>query len=124
MKLRLLLLALTALFLSGCADTVGGKSIAEPEVARFHEMLKRRDFEAIYAATGEQFKSQVPKQQALALFAAIDRKLGLLRNTQQVDCHVNTTNLVTTVALVYDSRFESGQAPRHLPFKCRAVSRS
>lgn len=56
MKIRFLLLALLAFSLSGCVDTISGRRVAEPEVARFHEMLKRRDFEAMYAATGEQFK--------------------------------------------------------------------
>jgi hypothetical protein len=117
MMLRFLLLALLAISLSGCGDTIAGKGAAEPEVARFHEMLKRRNFEAMYAATGAEFKSLVPRATALALFAAIDRKLGSLRQTKQINWNVNTRNLITTVALVYQSRFEAGEATETFTFR-------
>lgn len=117
MKIRFILLALFALSLSGCGDTISGRRVAEPEVARFHEMLKRRDFEAMYAATGEQFKLLAPKKRAIALFAAIDRKLGPLRKTEQINWHVNTKNLVTTVALVYQSKFDDGEATETFTFR-------
>jgi hypothetical protein len=117
MRIRLLLLALIGFLLAGCGDTMAGKGIAEPEVTRFHEMLKGRNFEAMYAATGAEFKSLVPKATALALFAAIDRKLGSLRQTQQINWNVNTRNLVTTVALVYQSRFEAGEATETFTFR-------
>lgn len=46
----------------------------------------------------------------MALFSAIDRKLGRLRESKQINWHVNSHNLVTTVVLVYQSRFEDGTA--------------
>ncbi|WP_116810576.1 hypothetical protein [Steroidobacter cummioxidans] len=118
MRIRPLLLALFVVFGSGCInrDTLGGKSAAEPEVKRFHDLLKEREFEAMYAATGQQFKSAVPKNMAIKLFSAIDRKLGPLQQTKQVNWNVNTHNLVTTVALVYQSRFESGEATETFTF--------
>lgn len=115
--LRLLILTLLVFCLSGCRDTISGKGVAEPEVARFHEMLKGRNFEAMYAATGAEFKSHVPKATALALFAAIDRKLGPLRQTQQINWNVNTRNLITTVVLVYQSRFKAGEATETFTFR-------
>lgn len=118
MKIRFLLLALLAISLSGCvnSDTIGGKSAAEPGVTRFHELLKQREFEAMYVETGEPFKSAISKPLAIKLFSAIDRKLGPLKGTKQVNWNVNTRNLVTTVALVYQSRFEEGEATETFTF--------
>ena len=117
MRIRLLLLA-WVLCASGCinSDTVGGKSAAEPGVTRFHELLKQREFEAMYVETGEQFKSAVAKPLAIKLFSAIDRKLGPLQETKQVNWNVNTHNLVTTVALVYQTRFAEGEATETFTF--------
>lgn len=115
--MRLLVLALLTISLSGCGDTIAAKGVAEPEVKRFHELLKRRDFDAMYAATGQPFKSAVPKQEAVALFAAIDRKLGSLRKTERINWHVNTRNGVTTVALVYESKFKDGKATETFTFR-------
>src|SRR5512139_3182135 len=86
--------------LAGCGDTIEGKGVAEPEVVRFHEHLKARDFEGIYNEAGADFHSAAPKEKVLALFAAIDRKLGPLQETKQVNWNVNTHNFNTTVVLV------------------------
>lgn len=118
MRVRFLLLALLAIAVSGCnGDTFNGKSAAEPEVKRFHDLLKERDFEAMYSATGQQFKDAVPKRLALKLFSAIDRKLGPLQDTKQVNWNVNTYNLATTVVLVYQSRFDEGEATETFTFR-------
>jgi len=119
MRFWLVSLVFLAVSLSGCSDTIDGKGIAEPEVARFHENLKRRDFDTMYAATGDEFKSNAPKAKVVALFAAIDRKLGPLRETRQINWNVNTHNLVTTVALVYQSRFEAGEATETFTVRVR-----
>jgi len=110
------------LLLSGCSDTIHGKSIAEPEVARFHERLKARDFEALYAATSSDFRAAAPKAQIFALFEAIDRKLGPMQSTQQVNWNVNTHNLVTTVVLVYSTKFRDGAATETFTFRIKNKS--
>jgi hypothetical protein len=117
MKIRLLLLALLGFALAGCGDTINGKGVAEPEVARFHEKLKSRDFAGMYAATGAEFKAAVTQKMALALFEAIDRKLGSLRETTQVNWNVNTRNMITTVVLVYQSKFAEGEATETFTFR-------
>jgi len=117
MKIRLLLLALLGFAVVGCSDTISGKGVAEPEVARFHERLKSRDFAGLYAATGADFKAAVTEKKALALFEAIDRKLGTLRESNQVNWNVNTRNMITTVVLVYESKFEEGEATETFTFR-------
>jgi hypothetical protein len=107
------------LLLSGCSDTINGKAIAEPEVARFHERLKTRDFEGLYESTSSEFKAAAPKTQILALFEAIDRKLGALEETKQINWNVNTYNLVTTVVLVYSTKFQDGEATETFTFRIK-----
>ena len=118
MKRQLVLLA-AALLLSGCADTINGKSVAEPEVARFHEKLKARDFEGLYESTSAEFKEAAPKARILALFEAIDRKLGDPQGTKQVNWNVSTYNLVTTVVLVYSTRYQEGEATETFTFRVK-----
>jgi hypothetical protein len=114
---RLALLAVASLLLTACGDTISGKAVAEPEVARFHERLKLRDFEGLYQATGADFRKAVPKAKAQALFAAIDRKLGPLLETKQINWSVNTHNFTTTVVLVYASRYQEGEATETFTFR-------
>jgi hypothetical protein len=103
--------------LSGCGDTINGKGIAEPEVAKFHERLKAQDFEGMYKSGSDDFQAAAPKEEVIALFEAIDRKLGPLQETKQVTWNVNTQNLTTTVVLVYASKFREGDATETFTFR-------
>ena len=117
MKRQLVLWGMVWLLLLGCSDTIKGKSIAEPEVARFHDRLKARDFEGLYASTSAEFKAATSKSQILALFEAIDRKLGPMQGTKQINWNVNTHNMVTTVVLVYATKFQDGEATETFTFR-------
>ena len=119
MKKQLVLWGLAWLLLSGCSDTINGKEIAEPEVARFHERLKARDFEGMYESTSDDFKAAAPKSQVLALFEAIDRKLGTVQGTKQLNWSVNTQNFVTIVVLVYATEFQDGEATETFTFRIK-----
>jgi len=103
--------------LSGCGDTLNGTKIAEEEVARFHDRMKAKEFDAIYDTSGKDFQSAVAKPQALALFEAIDRKLGPLTGQRQLDWSIKTYNLVTTVRLVYESKFKGGTGTETFVFR-------
>ena len=102
--------------LTACSDTLQGKGVAEPEVAHFHQLLQSKDFETIYDNAAPEFRSAVPKKKVLALFAAIDRKLGPVMKSKQINWGVNTQNLVTTVTLVYASKFQEGDATETFTF--------
>lgn len=117
MKKQFVLWAVVWLLLLGCSNTINGKAIAEPAVARFHERLKARDFEGMYESTSDEFKAATAKSQILALFEAIDRKLGALQQAKQVNWSVSTHNLVTTVVLVYSTQFEDGEATETFTFR-------
>ncbi len=100
------LLALTA----GCGDTINGVQFAEPEVKRFRQLLAAQEYEKIYKTAHPDFRAGAPKERVIALFAAINRKLGAFRSAQQINWNVNTHNMTTTVVLVYASKYAEGEA--------------
>ena len=117
MKHLSVLLVLLALSLSGCGDTINGKAVAEPEVAGFREKMKMHDYEAIYAGAAAEFQSAAPKAKVLALFAAIDRKLGPLQQSTLANWNVNTFNNKTHAVLVYSSKFAEGEATETFTYR-------
>jgi hypothetical protein len=117
MKNRLLLVTGLLFLLASCGDTIDGRAFAEPEVKRFHEKLKLGNFESIYEDASADFKGAIPKDKTLALFSAIERKLGPLQETKLINWNVNTHNLNTVVVLVQDSRFKEGQATETFTFR-------
>lgn len=100
----------------GCRDTVEGKSLAEPGVSGFHDKLAAKEFDRMYAEAGDAFKEAIVKEKAVALFSAIDRKLGKLRSTEQINWQVNTRNGTTYAVLVYKTLFEKGEATETFTF--------
>jgi hypothetical protein len=114
---NILVLGIVAFILLGCGDTINGKGLAEPEVAKFHERLRSGDFEAMYSNSSRDFQAAAPKDKVIALFAAIDRKLGPLQETKQINWNVNTQNLTTTVVLIYASKFQEGEATETFTFR-------
>ena len=117
MNLAILICMPILALLGACSDTIDGKSIAEPAVARFHQQLAAKNFEAMYAEGSQEFQQAAPKEKVLALYAAVDRKLGPLQDAKQVNWRVETKNLVTTVVLVYESKFKEGGATETFTYK-------
>ena len=103
--------------LAGCSDTIHGKEYAEPAVARFRALMKAHDFERIYDSTSAQFKEITPRDKGVALFAAVDRKLGAFRSAEQINWSVNTNNGVTIVVLAYASKYAGGDATEIFTFQ-------
>jgi len=120
MKARTLFSISLLVLLGACGDTFDGRAVAEPEVKEFHELLKAKDFEAMYRRSSTDFQAAAPKEKVLALYAAIDRKLGALQTTKQINWSVNTRNLVTTVVLVYASQFQDGEATETFTFRVKS----
>lgn len=116
--IRPLLLALSlSLLLVGCSDTINGKALAEPAAVAFHESLNAGKFADIYDGTNEAFKNAAPKDKVVALFAAIQRKLGRAETWNTVSWNVKTFNLVTNVVLVQETKFEQGTATETFTFR-------
>lgn len=119
MKIQLIPLLAVVFLLAGCSETINGKALAEPQVAQFHNRLKARDFAGMYEAASEEFKAAAPRVTTLALFEAIDRKLGPLEESKQINWNVNTRNFTTTVVLVYESKFRDGSATETFTFRVK-----
>jgi hypothetical protein len=96
--------------LAGCGDTLKGTEYAEATVAKFREQMKAGQFEQIYDSTGADFKAATSREIGVALFAAVDRKLGAFKRAKQVNWSVKTHNLVKMAVLVYDSEYSEGNA--------------
>ncbi len=116
MRRYLYVLLVIFLVLFGCTDTVKGKSVAEPKVAVFHEQLNAKQYEQIYTQASEEFRNAAPKEKVLALFAAIDTKLGKVTSSTITSWNVKTYNFATTVVLVADTKFEHGTGTETFTF--------
>jgi hypothetical protein len=89
---RVLLLTATALLVavSSCSLTKG-KQISERAVVQFHSQFNAGQYHDIYSQTDEGFQKASSEPDTIALFEAIRRKLGTVKNSNQVGWHVNAT---------------------------------
>lgn len=117
MKRSMFLILTISLVLFACTDTIKGKSVAEPKVAVFHERLNAGQYGEIYSEASEEFRSVAPQEKVLALFSAIDNKLGKVKSSSIKTWNVNTFNFVTTVVLVVDTQFERGVGTETFTFR-------
>jgi len=105
------------LLLLGCTDIIKGKSVAEPKVAVFHDRFNEGHYEEIYSEAADEFKNAAPEEKVLALFTAIDSKLGKVQSSSITNWNVKNFNLVTTVVLVSDTQFELGTGTETFTFR-------
>ena len=117
MNRNILFAIVPCLLLSGCGDTIHGKSVAEPQIAAFHQNLDARRFEEIYSAASPEFRRAAPKEKVFALFSAIGEKLGKVQAASTTSWNVRTFNFVTTVVLVEGTRFEHGAGTETFTFR-------
>ena len=117
MKRSVFLAVIMSLLLLGCTDIIKGKSVAEPKVAVFHDRFNEGQYEEIYSEAADAFKKAAPKEKVLALFSAIDSKLGKVQSSSITTWNVKNFNLVTTVVLVSDTQFELGTGTETFTFR-------
>ena len=117
MKRLVFLTVIMSLLLLGCTDIIKGKSVAEPRVAVFHDRFNEGQYEEIYAEAADDFKKAASKETVLALFAAIDSKLGKVESSSITNWNVKNFNFVTTVVLVSDTQFELGAGTETFTFR-------
>jgi hypothetical protein len=114
-NLKLLTLALCLAALSSCSVTKG-KGIAERAVAEFHDQLNAGRYHEIYVQTDEGFRKATSEADAVALFEAVRRKLGTVKNSTQTRWNVNATTAGTMVSLAYDVEFSEGKGTEQFVF--------
>jgi hypothetical protein len=117
-KLVLLLTATAALLVavSSCSLTKG-KQIGERAVVQFHNQFNAGQYHDIYSQTDEGFQKASSEPDTIALFEAIRRKLGTVKNSNQVGWHVNATPMGTMVSLAYEVEFSEGKGTEQFVFR-------
>ena len=114
-RIKLVTLALCLAALSSCSVTKG-KGIAEGAVVQFHEQLNAGQYHDIYVQTDEGFRRAATEVDTVALFEAIRRKLGTVKNSTQTGWNVNATTSGTMVSLGYDVEFSEGKGTEQFVF--------
>ena len=115
---RILLLTLIAGMLvtvSSCSLTKG-KEIGEHAVVQFHNQFNAGQYREIYAQSDEGFRKATSEADTVALFDAVRRKLGSVKNSNQTGWHVNATPTGTLVSLTYDVEFSEGKGTEQFVF--------
>jgi hypothetical protein len=114
MKFRTrLILALTLipmLFATGGCSLLKGRELSESAIARFHNQFNSGQYAEIYSQTDEGFRKGSNESEITALLSAVRRKLGTVKNTNQVKWNLNSTINGTMVVLTYETEFTDGKA--------------
>lgn len=120
MKFRtghILVLALVLMpFAAGACSMLKGKETGERAVVRFHEQFNSGQYADIYRQTDEGFRKATNESDMLALLGAVRRKLGSVKNTNQVNSKVDITYARTVVMLSYETEFTDGRATEHFVY--------
>ena len=110
------ILIVTLLMFIGCASLTKGKGAAESAVNRFHQQLNAEQYGEIYAQADDKFRGAVKEADSTALFEAIHRKLGNVKNATLSNWRVNATTGGTFVSLAYDTEFTEGRGVEQFDF--------
>ncbi len=115
-QILLLALAATLLAAADACSMVKGRETAGRAVSRFHDQLNSGSYLDIYRQTDEGFQKATAEADARALFEAVRRKLGTVKNANQIGWGVNATTGGTVVRLAYDTEFTEGRATEQFVF--------
>ena len=114
-----ILLAIAASFfvtINACSLTKG-KGIAEHAVVQFHDKYNAEQYQGIYDQADDAFKKSAKQEDFLAFLQAVQRKLGMVKQSKQIGWYVNATTLGTIVTLTYDTEFAEGHANEQFVFR-------
>ena len=101
---------------SSCSLTKG-KETGEHAVVKFHNQLNAGQYHEIYAQADEGFRKAGTEADAVALFEAVRRKLGTVKNSNETGWHVNATPGGTKVSLAYEVEFSEGKGTEEFVFQ-------
>jgi hypothetical protein len=93
------------------------KEIGEHAVVQFHNQFNAGQYHEIYAQSDEGFQKGTSEADAVALFEAVRRKLGTVKNSNQAGWHVNATPTGTVVTLAYEVEFSEGKGTEQFVFQ-------
>jgi len=107
-RLTLFSISLLAAFLLSSCSSGKDVTLAEAQIPRFRQLMAAQKFEVIYGEAGEDLKQATTQQDLVALLAAVDRKLGAVKNTEKNGWNVNFHTSGTFVTLVFKTQFAHG----------------
>jgi hypothetical protein len=93
-----------------------GKGLGETAAVQFHNQFNAGKYKEIYDQADEGFRKAAKESDVIALFEAIRRKLGTVKQANQNGWGVNATPTGTTVTLQYNTQFTEGDAAEQFVF--------
>jgi len=111
----LLTLAFVGMIASSCMFTKG-KEVGERAVQDFHNRFNQEQYHEIYSKADDGFRKAVSESEVTALFEAVHRKLGTVRNAQPRNWRVNATTSGTLINLQYETEFTEGKGTESFVF--------
>lgn len=94
-----------------------GKKAAEQSIADFHQMFNDGKLTEIYAASHSKMKNAAKEKEFVDFLDAVQRKLGKVTQTTNVNFNVRSMNLTTTIALTQSTTFEQGAGSETFTFE-------
>lgn len=117
-KLNLLIIGSIVLLVTlSCTTIMKGKEEAQAGVSKFHSQFNERKFSQIFDDSDEEFRSTVTKEQLTELLEAVHRKLGSVKNSNQVNWKVQTTPSGTFARVTYQVDFSEGKGTEEFVFR-------
>jgi hypothetical protein len=96
---------------------VKNKEAAQRAADKFHNQLNAGQYRDIYLQSGEGFKKSTSEADAVALFEAIHRKLGAVKQARPTSWRVNSSPMGSLTILTFDTDFEAGKAAEEFAFQ-------
>src|SRR5262245_58608898 len=109
-------LLLAAAALPGCSAS-HDMSTAEAGVAHFRQLMSEQKYAEIYKESGDELKKATSEPQFTALLAAVERKLGAVKDSKKNGWNVSWNNLITTVTINLKPQFEKGSGDERFTFR-------
>ena len=114
-----LTLVIVASLIVGSCSLAKHRETARKAVDTFHNQLNAGQFQEIYAQSGDEFKKAASEADAIALFEAVHRKLGMVNQATETSWRVGTAPFGTTAMLAYDVEFSEGKGTEQFIFQMK-----
>ena len=93
-----------------------GKAEAEHAVVQFHEQFNAEQYHEIYAQADDAFHKASKEPDVIAMFEAVHRKLGTVKQAKETGWRVGVTPMGTVVNVAYDTEFSDGSGVEQFGF--------
>lgn len=112
-----LIFVLATLFAVTSCSVTKGKKIAEAAVDKFHARFNEGQYHEIFTESDDAFQKATDGEAgAIAVFEALRRKLGVIKQAKQTGWHVNANTTGTLISLSYDVEYSEGKGVEQFVF--------